>query len=61
VAVEDPWKVSEEEFPTSGQARARLLFLLNYAVLAPSGHNTQPWLFTVSGVAVELHADRTRG
>jgi hypothetical protein len=30
-------------------------------VLAPSGHNTQPWLFNVSGDAVELHADRTRG
>jgi hypothetical protein len=33
---------------------------LNYAVLAPSGHKSQPWLFNVSGDAVELHADRTR-
>lgn len=34
--------------------------LLNYALLAPSSHNTQPWRFAVSGNAVALHADRTR-
>src|SRR3712207_6590073 len=59
--VEDPWNVSEEDFSESGQAEEKLRYLLNYAVLAPSGHNTQPWLFNVSGRAVELHADRTRG
>jgi hypothetical protein len=61
VTVEDPWEVSEDELPESGQAGEILHFLLNYAVLAPSGHNTQPWLFNVNGDAVELHADRTRG
>lgn len=35
-------------------------FLLHYAVLAPSGHNTQPWLFRLTGDAVDLYADRTR-
>lgn len=29
-------------------------------MLAPSGHNTQPWLFEVRESAVDLHADRTR-
>jgi nitroreductase len=61
VTIDDPWKVSEQDFPRSGQPEERLRFLLNYAVLAPSGHNTQPWLFSVGGDAVELHADRTRG
>jgi hypothetical protein len=61
VMVEDPWNVSEEDFPESGQAEEKLRYFLNYAVLAPSGHNTQPWLFNVSGGAVELHDDRTRG
>jgi nitroreductase len=61
VTVDDPWKVSEQDFPRSGQPEERLRFMLNYAVLAPSGHNTQPWLFSVGGDAVELHADRTRG
>jgi nitroreductase len=59
--VSDPWKVSVEGFPGSGDTEEKLRFLLNYAVLAPSGHNTQPWLFRVRGDEVELYADRTRG
>ncbi len=61
MTVEDPWEVSEGAFPSTEEAREKLHFLLNYAVLAPSGHNTQPWLFNVSSGAVELLADRTRG
>jgi hypothetical protein len=59
--LDDPWKVSEGEFPKSGDAEEKLLFLLTYAVLAPSGHNTQPWRFRVRANEVELYADRTRG
>ena len=33
---------------------------LTFAVLAPSGHNAQPWRFRIAGEAVELFADRTR-
>lgn len=35
-------------------------FVLKYAVLAPSSHNTQPWIFRVSNERVALFADRTR-
>jgi hypothetical protein len=59
--LSDPWKVSEADFPRSRDAEEKLRFLLNYAVLAPSGHNTQPWLFRVRNGEVELCADRTRG
>ncbi len=38
-----------------------LRFLVDFAVLAPSGHNTQPWLFRVGEDALEVYADRTRG
>ena len=55
------WNISEEAFPVQGGPEEKLRFLLNYAVLAPSGHNTQPWLFRLSGDKVELYADRTRG
>lgn len=35
--------------------------MLKHAVLAPSGHNTQPWLFKLSGEnSLDLIADRTR-
>jgi len=35
--------------------------MLKHAVLAPSGHNTQPWLFKLSSEdSLDLIADRTR-
>jgi nitroreductase len=43
--------------PTSGDAGEKLRLLLRYAILAPSGHNTQPWLFRMRDQAVELYAD----
>lgn len=58
--IEDPWSVSEGQFPRDGEPEEKLRFMLSYAVLAPSGHNTQPWLFRVKDDTVELDADRTR-
>jgi len=52
--------ITEEEFPGSATAAERLRFLVKYAVLAPSSHNTQPWLFKVGEQDLELVADRTR-
>jgi nitroreductase len=58
--TDDPWAVDPAAFP-EGDSRARLRFLVTYAVLAPSGHNTQPWQFRLHRDAVlELRADRTR-
>ena len=34
--------------------------LVRHAILAPSGHNTQPWSFRTRDGALELFADRTR-
>jgi nitroreductase len=36
------------------------LSLLRKAVLAPSSHNTQPWLFRIGTSEIDLFADRTR-
>jgi len=36
------------------------LSLVRAAILAANAHNTQPWLFTVSGDRIELFADLTR-
>lgn len=57
---DDPWDTDEADFPKHGRVDERLRFLINYAVLAPSGHNTQPWLFRIADGTVELFADRTR-
>ena len=56
----DPWKISERDFPARESIEAQLRFLLNYAILAPSKHNTQPWLFHVERNIIELYADQTR-
>ncbi len=39
---------------------SQLKFLVNYAVLAPSVHNTQPWLFRVLDHTIEIYANRSR-
>jgi hypothetical protein len=56
----DPWQVSAAAYPEAGSAEEKIVFLLNYAVLAPSILNTQPWKFAVKNGAVELYADRGR-
>lgn len=43
---------------TEGDEQA--LSLVRKAVLAPSSHNTQPWLFQVAKSDIDLLADRTR-
>jgi hypothetical protein len=43
------------------KAKRVLRLAIEYAVLAPSSHNTQPWLFRVHDNNLELYADRERG
>ena len=56
----DPWAEAVDEFPLLASDEAKLRALVHYAVLAPSGHNTQPWRFRLRGDALELRADRSR-
>jgi hypothetical protein len=53
------WKISERDFPSAGSNHDKLKFFVSYAVLAPSSHNTQPWLFDISDSTISLFADRT--
>jgi len=46
--------------PVRGPSRKTLVGLVEAAVLAPSSHNTQPWIFAIVEGQVELWADRTR-
>jgi nitroreductase len=56
----EPWNRSADDFPAGSFASDQLEFLLGYAILAPSTHNTQPWLFRINAMDVELFADRRR-
>ena len=40
--------LSSEDFFKKATLQERAFFLLKYAILAPSTHNSQPWLFNVS-------------
>ncbi len=55
-----PREIDEREFESLGNLKEKTGFLLRYAVLAPSGHNTQPWKFSIAGDRVLVYADRSR-
>ncbi|MCC6587845.1 MAG: nitroreductase [Bryobacterales bacterium] len=59
----DPWSIREQDFPADATRWEQLRFILHYAALAPSSHNTQPWKFRIlhAGEGVELYCDSTRG
>lgn len=46
--------------PPEGGTAERLRFLLQWAVLAPSRHNAQPWVFEIAGGELRVYADRQR-
>ena len=52
--------LSATDFPYEGTAAEQLHFLVKYAVLAPSGHNTQPWKFVIAGSKVHIFGDYSR-
>ncbi len=52
---------SRQSFRHSETVQDQLRLMLEHAVLAPSGHNTQPWLFRLGADHLDLIADRTRG
>jgi nitroreductase len=54
------WRIDETEFPYHGSATDRLRFVLRYAILAPSGHNGQPWRFDLDNGRLSVRADRSR-
>lgn len=60
MAEHDPWQVDPADFPAQVALSEQLRFLVQYAVLAPSGHNTQPWRFRINHDTVLIYADRTR-
>jgi nitroreductase len=54
------WNIKESYFPTNDSAEEKLTFLLNYAILAPSSHNSQPWKFNVTKDEILVFADKSR-
>ncbi|AXG05334.1 nitroreductase [Haloplanus rubicundus] len=54
------WDVNADDYSADAPFGERLRFLLRYAILAPSSHNSQPWRFRIEGRAVHVAADESR-
>lgn len=57
----DPWSIDDSEFYELESRQDEMELLLRYAILAPSGHNTQPWTFAIVPEGIEVFADSSRG
>ena len=56
----NPWQVIERNFPLDRDITQKLSFLLRYAVLAPSSHNTQPWKFSLGDGVIGVFVNNDR-
>ncbi len=54
------WTISEIDFPNDDSLKIQLRFLIQYAVLAPSSHNIQPWTFTINDNTIRVGVDKSR-
>jgi hypothetical protein len=48
------WYVNDKDFPTEGSKHDQLQFVLQYAVLAPSFYNSQPWRFSITDSQINV-------
>lgn len=55
-----PWQIDADRFPKDWPLEAQLRFLVGYAILAASSHNSQPWRFAVFADRIDVHADASR-
>lgn len=58
--MSNPWIIDEDDFYELESHQEQMRFLLRYAILAPSGHNTQPWTFRVTPEGIQVFADTSR-
>lgn len=56
----EPWTIDPARIPAADRGEERARFLLRFAILAPSSHNSQPWSFRIDGDRIELRIDESR-
>src|SRR3989344_5798328 len=55
-----PWEINLKEFAQQKDGFEQLSFLVNFAVLAPSSHNSQPWRFVVGNDGISIFTEYKR-
>lgn len=58
--ISNPWDIDDALFPKFGTRGDKLSFMLQYAVLAHSVLNTQPWHFKIKHDTAEIHIDHSK-
>lgn len=48
------WTISKNSYPEEGSIEEKVRYFLKYGILAPSIHNTQPWLFRIKKNTVTI-------
>ncbi|MBI2120581.1 MAG: hypothetical protein HYT94_03085 [Parcubacteria group bacterium] len=56
----EPWNIDFLSFDTKKNEIDKLKFLIRFAVLAPSSHNSQPWSFSVGQNEIVIQPDMSR-
>ncbi|UCH72204.1 MAG: hypothetical protein JSW62_01275 [Thermoplasmatales archaeon] len=51
------WDIKTEDFPKDSSIEEQIKFCLSYGILAPSTHNSQPWLFKISKSFCDIFND----
>lgn len=54
------WEINFQDFENQKTEADQLRFLIKFAVLAPSSHNSQPWRFEVGKGRIKILADMNR-
>ena len=57
MSSKNPWDINKEDFPAEGSLEEKIKFVLGYAILAPSTHNSQPWLFKIENDSCKIFYD----
>ena len=56
----EAWQIQVNDFSRLSTVRERMLFLVGFAILAPSSHNSQPWHFVITDSEIVLRPDFSR-
>ncbi len=54
------WSVNVKDFFRYVSEKDKLKFLINFAVLAPSSHNSQPWKFSIDNSIINVYLEQKR-
>lgn len=56
--MNSPWDIKKTDFPQAGTLSDKIKFVLGYAILAPSTHNSQPWFFKIDNDSCKIYYDK---